>query len=232
MGRRGKATVSTAKRGSSPRSWPRRLAASLVEVAGDLGHGLPGTGGGQGQGAEDLAGDGRLAKAGLVAGGVVQAAGGFCGAAGQGGRVVAGDVVPGSMACPEVIHGSRRPGARRTARPGQGRPGSGWSAGTPGRSWRRSATRPSGTRPPGWRGRGAGTGRQRRRRHPLDPRNRIKHPGRKAPGNRGTAGAKPGHCRGTAGAKPELIQLQTVLGCFHVAEIYITAHRLVTEKPS
>jgi hypothetical protein len=55
-----------------------------VEVAGDLGQGLPEAGRGQRQGAEDVVGVRRLAQPGLVAGGVVQAADRLGGGAGQG----------------------------------------------------------------------------------------------------------------------------------------------------
>ena len=81
-----------------------------VKVAGDLGEELPEPGGGRGQGAEDVVGDGRLVQAGLAPGGPVQAADGLGGGAGQGDGVIAGELVQvGDL--PEVIHG-RRPGGR------------------------------------------------------------------------------------------------------------------------
>jgi hypothetical protein len=64
-----------------------------VKAAGDLGEGLPEPGGGQGQGAEDVVGDGGLVEPGVGVRGPVQAADRLGGGAGQGDRVVAGELV-------------------------------------------------------------------------------------------------------------------------------------------
>ena len=75
-----------------------------VEPAGDLGERQRQAGGGQGQGADDVVGRGRLAQPGLAAGEPVQAADRLSGGAGQQQRVVAGDLAEVDD-LPEVIHG-------------------------------------------------------------------------------------------------------------------------------
>ena len=77
----------------------------LVEPAGDLGEQLPEAGGCQGQGADGVIGDGRLAQPALVAGEPVQAADCLGGGAGPG-VGVAGDVMRGQIgraACRERV---------------------------------------------------------------------------------------------------------------------------------
>src|SRR6202034_658461 len=75
-----------------------------VEVAGDLAEQLPEPGRGQGQGADDVVGDGGLVQAGVAPGGPVQAADRLGCGAGQGDGVVAGQVVVVDHLA-EVIHG-------------------------------------------------------------------------------------------------------------------------------